>query len=300
MLRPLLCLATAIALPSCTTKLSAPAHGRADTTATKRSLMLADSGLSHGTLNDLLRRLDSRAAVLIPGQPVLDVAAARDQLARRYEQPAQYSWRPAHAIASADGAFGCTVGYSNYRAPTEGLPDRAGAYVTCWRRHNGDWRIVAHARADSPAQAPKGAESGVLPVQPQSATAYDSREDAARVATITDGRFASMASEAAGPGPAFARFAATDGTILNAQMPVGGDQIGQMFSAYPSTRVLLWKPERAFSAGSGGLAVTVGHAVDRDRRADGAVHSHHKYITVWRRATNGEWLYVVDLGTPWK
>ena len=300
MLRQLLCLASVIALTSCATRLSTSSQRRADTTATKRSLLLADSVLSHGTLNDLLRRLDSRAGILLPGQPILDVAAARGELSRRYEPPAHFSWRPAHAIASADGLFGCTVGYSRYRAPTDTMPGRAGVYVTCWQRHEREWRIIALARTDSPGHAPKGAETGVLPVQPQSATTFDASEDAARAATVADERFALMASDTAGPRPAFARFAAPDGTILNAQMPIGGDQIGQLFSAYPSSRVLLWKPERAFSAGSGGLAVTVGHAVDRDRGANGAVHSHHKYITVWRRAPSGEWLYVLDLGSPWK
>ena len=83
---------------------------RVDTTATKAALIAADRELAKATARDgaeaFLRALTPDAAVLFPGQPILEGAsAAHDAFISRYSSPSSYSWNPVHALASVDGKF---------------------------------------------------------------------------------------------------------------------------------------------------------------------------------------------------
>src|SRR5215203_4900030 len=82
----------------------------ADTTMVKAELIAADRTLAQqaarGGSEFVLKALDPNAAVLLPGQPVLRGAAgSRAAFFARYDRPSTFSWRPVHAVASADGRF---------------------------------------------------------------------------------------------------------------------------------------------------------------------------------------------------
>ncbi len=272
-----------------------------DTSATKASLLAADQALARRAGENFLTAAEPGAAVLIPGQPVRSAAAAAESFRARYGSQASYTWRPAHAVASADGNFGCTVGDSRFIASQDrGRAASEGAYVSCWRRVADDqWRLVVHARNDSPPRPPAGFDSGVLPLAPASA-GFAFSGNAFAEALDTDESFARAAEAPAGPGPAFGSFAASDGLLINAAMSRGPADIARLFDGFPSTRVLEWDPIRVFGAGSGGLAVTVGHSVQRDRGDTPGETARVKYVTVWRQNSTGGWEYIFDLGSPWK
>ncbi len=275
-----------------------------DTSVTKAALFAADSALGAAVQRKgavpFLDALEPDAAVLFTGQPILRGAdEARNPFAARYAAPSSYSWRAVHAVASADGDFGCTLGFSHFwnGADTVRL-ERRGTYITCWRRNSdGRWRIAGHQRSDSPATAPQADDSALIQ-GPHSATVSlpgDPRTEAQNA----DARFALMAAEAAGPGPAFAKFAAEDAMLLTpAELPRGPKQIRELFQGYPLDRVLLWEPMRRLGAGSGGLAFTVGHTIDKSRDGRAGKETHGKFLTVWRQQVDGTWAYVLDLGSP--
>src|SRR4051794_20318233 len=118
---------------------AASLSAQGDTAATKRSLLEYDRALAvrvaDGSDVGLLALADSNAAILIPGQPILTAAQAAKIFRERYY--GHYDWRPVTAMASADGQFGCTIGFSNFYEITEkGKPatPHRGSYVACFRR----------------------------------------------------------------------------------------------------------------------------------------------------------------------
>ena len=288
-----------------TLALPAPSSAVADTTTTKEELMAADLALSRQSATEgtaaVLRALDPGAAVLFPGQPVLRGAAgSRTAFIARYEKPSTFSWRPVHAVASTDGRFGCTFGYSRFLNSADAVKsERKGTYLTCWQKgKDGKWRIVGTQRNDNLGGEPPFSDSTWLPGAPHSATT--SREGNALIeAQDADSLFAVLGEQPAGPGPAFVKYVANDGMLIGpTEFPRGKDGIAKAFEGFPAERVLAWRPLRSFGAGSGGLAFTVGHSVSGPRSGKTGRTVNQKYMSVWRQEPDGSWLYIFDLGTP--
>lgn len=62
---------------------------------------------------------------------------------------------------------------------------------------------------------------------------------------------------------------------------------------------LRWEPLRAEIAASGDLGWTTGTYVSESADADGeTVVGEGRYVTIWRRAADGSWKVVMDLGNP--
>ena len=293
--------------------LAAQSEGRAaaaivpDTAATKASLLSADSALAlaverHGA-ERFLAAVDSDAAILFWGHPRVLVggAEARVPFIERYGGRARYRWRPAHAIASADGRFGCTIGFSRFVPASDSTREvRRGAYATCWRRDGrGRWRIVGHQRRDSPVPEllPEGAEQ--LRTAPHSATAATG-DDQLEQMLLAEANFATRAMEPDGPGSAFSGFIAGDGVLFGVPgLPTGPDEARQTFEAFTGQRAIVWVPLRFVGAAQGGLGFTVGYSMGVARMGrTGSAPNYGKFFTIWRQEPGGTWKYVVDLGSP--
>ena len=277
---------------------------QSDTAATKASVLAADRDLAaqvaSGGAERFLAALDSNAAVLFPGQPILRGAeGARSTFLARYGAPSSFTWNPVHAVVSTDGQLGCTMGYSRFRnARDTAKTEHRGMYLTCWRKDaKGNWRIAGTEIADSPPQTPVLADSATLPRGPHSAT-VSIGADALRAARNADSLFAALGANAEGPGPAFARYSADDGFLLGGdEFPRGPAEISAAFKGYSADRVITWAPMRGFGLGSGGLAFTVGHSVSGPRAGKTGPAIPSKYFSVWRQEPDGRWLYIFDLGT---
>jgi ketosteroid isomerase-like protein len=276
----------------------------ADTSATKAAIIAADRALAVETgrkgQDALLGALEPDAGVLIPGERILKGAAeARSPITARYASPSYYSWSPVHAIAGNDGKFGCTMGYSQFANARDSVTTaHPGVYLTCWRKaKNGQWRIAGMQRADTPGGVPAFADSTFLPGGPGS-SAYSSG-DQVTAPQDADSAFAMEGALAAGPGPAFARYAAADAMMLGGpEFPRGPDQIAAAFNGYSPERVITWRPRRDLGAGSGGVAYTAGNSISGPRPGKTSPSYYNKYMTVWRQNSDGRWLYVFDLGSP--
>jgi ketosteroid isomerase-like protein len=275
----------------------------ADTTATKAAVLAADKALAARVASEgavaYLSALDDDAAILFPGQPILKgEKESKAAFLARYGSPSSYKWNPVHAVASTDGKLACTMGFSHFTSAADSAhTPRTGIYLTCWRRDDGKWKIVGTQRADSPPRAPAIADSSYLPAGPHSASA-SSGKDQLRAAQEADSLFAMMGALQAGPGPAFAKYAADDAFLLGGDVfPRGQRDIGAAFEGYPAARVLSWMPMWKFGYGTGGLAFTTGHATNGPRAGNSGPTNYQKYFTVWRQEPDGRWLYIFDLGT---
>lgn len=276
-----------------------------DTTATKNAILAADRALAAQTARDgataFIDALGPNATVLFPGQPILKGAsAARAPFVARYGAPSSYSWNPVHAVASTDGTFGCTMGYSRFHSALDSVKaEHRGIYITCWMKDSkGKWRVAGTQRADTPQEVPFFVDSVTLPGGPHSATISRGRNDLA-ASQDADSLFAMLGAEAAGPGPAFMKYAANDGMVLGGgEFPRGPEKIGAAFQGYPADRVITWRPMSDVGAGSGGLAFTVGHSMSGPRAGKAGLTITNKYFTVWRQEPDGRWLYIFDLGSP--
>lgn len=274
-----------------------------DTSRTKAAVLAADRALAARAASEgaaaYLSSLDPNTAVLFPGQPILSAAnAARTAFLARYGSPSSYTWNPVHAVASTDGKFACTMGYSHFTNALDSIKTpRVGTYLTCWKNTDGKWTVVGTQRADSPPKAPVLSDSAFLPSGPHSATASVGNGPL-RGAQDADSVFAMMGALPAGPGPAFAKYSADDAFLLGGdEFPRGPQQISAAFDGYPAERVLSWMPMWNMGYGSGGLAFTVGHATSGPRAGKTGTTNYNKYFTVWRQEPDGRWLYIFDLGS---
>lgn len=291
------------AIASLLTAAALPAQ-RTDTTSAKASLMNADAALARIVASRgagaILEAFASAAAIEFPGPQIFrDAVQARETYLARYSAPSTYTWRPVHAVVSSDGNFGCTAGLSEFVNGADTLHvKRPGTYVSCWRRGgDGAWRIVGHGRSEQASGAPIPAAGAVLKNPPQSAlrnraaTQLSGAQDA-------DAAFAALATEAAGAGPAFVKYAAEDAMLFSSvEPPSGKEGIAKAWEGASPDRVLLWGPERDIGFASGGLAFTMGNAVNKPREGKTGPESHSKYLTVWRLEADGNWRYIFDIGS---
>jgi ketosteroid isomerase-like protein len=284
-------------------QLRTDAHRQAvDTAATIASLLAADSALAddarrHGA-EAVLSAFEPGAAMLFTGQPILRADSGRAAFLARYGPPSEYRWRALRAIASADGRLGCTIGLSTFRnARDSSVVGRIGAYETCWRRgDDGRWRIVGQQRNDSPPDE-ASPENERRAQWPHSATVSLAGSELVG-ALDTDAEFARVAAEPAGPGPAFARFAAEDAMLLGfPEFNFGRRAIESVFAGFPADRYIAWEPDRRYGAASGGLAFTVGHSDHIPRGDAPGPKRHGKFLTIWRQRADGHWEFVYDLGS---
>ena len=277
---------------------------RADTTATKTSLIAADASLASALERDgpqaLIALLEPTAAVLMPEQTILrGPAEAQAPLLARYGGASKYTWHVKHAVASTDGTFGCTVGIIRFtNAATAHPTERGGVYEACWHRGtNGEWRIAGLQSQDDPGPNLLYLVDKPLEKAPHSATVSLSADPAYETLEV-DAQFASLAAAPAGPLAAFVKFAAPDAiSMIAPDSARGHGEIARLFGGLERKFALLWSPDRSFGAGSGGLAFTVGRSVRLPIQGQKLPERHGKFLTIWRQNPDGTWSWIFDLGS---
>jgi ketosteroid isomerase-like protein len=284
----------------------------ADTSADKQSLLAADRALAVGVRTYghafILNVLDPDAAVIMPYQDILPGRNAVMQLHQRYDDPSIYTWQPTHAVVSADGKFGCTVGYTTY----QDYRDRSmgvsfGRYISCWRKaYNGVWKLVARQTSDSQvsyndtkATIDTLRDDGTLPRSATVSLTADAKQVRKDILAREAEFAAAGRSGTPSPAEAFAAFAAPDAILLSgAQVARGKDQIRAAFKDWPANVVLDWNPDLKYGAGSGGLAYTTGNSQTYERGDTTNIKHRGHFMTVWRQDADGKWYYIFDLGSP--
>ena len=100
-------------------------------------------------------------------------------------------------------------------------------------------------------------------------------------------------------GAAFADWFAEDGVALNnGQQPVVGRvAIAKSANWLPKDYQLTWTPTEAQLGPSGDIGYTWGHFEGHSKDANGnPVNTSGRYITIWRKQTDGSWKVVLDAG----
>jgi ketosteroid isomerase-like protein len=112
-----------------------------------------------------------------------------------------------------------------------------------------------------------------------------------------EARFAKDVRERGGAG--FADWFADDGVALgNGAAPlIGKVAIAQSANWSPKDYQLTWTPTDALMGPSGDMGYTWGHYEGRSKDANGnPVLTSGRYITVWRKQSDGTWKVVMDAG----
>lgn len=272
------------------------AHAQASTSHadfTRNSLRAADSAASAsvqaaGLADGLAPYLADSVDVVIPGSRLLRGRdLARHALAGAAWAGARMAWTPLRVDLSHNGRSGYSYGGGTMTmADGTSTPAR---YIAFWRVRDERWKIEAFHFNTSPQPVtppPAGFFPPDAPLGPASGV-----DVAAALQAImqADRDFAALAA-ARDPGVAFATWAAPDGSLLGGAY--GPEAIGAVFAGGGT---LEWGPVAGGMADSGDLGYTVGTAVQRG--ANGRV-GYSKYLTIWRRQSNGEWRWVVDGGNP--
>ncbi|MGA9062245.1 MAG: nuclear transport factor 2 family protein [Terracidiphilus sp.] len=112
-----------------------------------------------------------------------------------------------------------------------------------------------------------------------------------------EARFAKDVLERGGAG--FAAWFADNGVALgNGEAPlIGKVAIAKSANWSPKDYQLTWTPTDAMMGPSGDMGYTWGHYEGRSRDANGnPVETSGRYITMWRKETDGSWKVVLDAG----
>ena len=100
-------------------------------------------------------------------------------------------------------------------------------------------------------------------------------------------------------GAAFAAWFAEDGVALgNGAAPlIGKVAIAKSAAWDPKVYQLVWTPTEAMMGPSGDMGYTWGHFEGHSKDANGfPVTTKGRYMTIWRKESNGEWKVVLDAG----
>ncbi len=99
---------------------------------------------------------------------------------------------------------------------------------------------------------------------------------------------------------AFANTVAPDGVVFgDPQLVIGAHAIEEYLGARAGQSSLVWQPVFAWVAASRDLGFTIGESTSTGLGASGAaVQRMGKYLTVWKRQSDGTWKFVVDGGNP--
>lgn len=270
--------------------LTAAATAPIDRSSDRETLLVADRALANraaalGLLQGVVPSMVSGGAYLYPGAPLL---RGTDKVREYFQRmPAdsivQLTWSPAFADVSADGQLGYSYGWTR-----AGGGAAHGKYLACWRKLDGDWRLVAYASnkpiavTDSVPAWTHGDKLG-----PQVRGSGDPRQ-----LLQADSAFAAL-SLAQGAKAAFVAYAAEAAMAFGggAQFTEGRDAIGANFDNFPAGAQLAWWPVGAELAGSGDLGCTVGEA------SIASLNHYSKYLTIWKRQTDNSWKFVADGGS---
>lgn len=113
----------------------------------------------------------------------------------------------------------------------------------------------------------------------------------------TDSEFSKLSLEK-GPEQAFSAYVAPDGILLAAYPAARGrEAVRSQFFASPAGMTLVWKPQIAEVASSGDLGYTVGTYELRSAGGTAAARTG-KYVTIWKKQSDGSWKFVLDAGNP--
>ncbi len=262
-----------------------------------------DSVAARGFAGGTIPLLDSNVVYLRAGASIaFGVDAARAVFDATVEAAGtRLSWQPLGGGVSDDLLAAYTFGVAVRDAPS--APPRFSRYIAFWRRErHGPWRIAGYSEVNGPAATPArehAARSGDGDVAPNEMPAVrPAKVDQTRLQLRSADSSFSDLSYRMGVAYAFANTVAPDGVVFgDPQLLIGPVAIEEYLSVRAGQSSLVWQPVFAWVAASRDLGFTVGESTSTGRGASGAaVQRMGKYLTVWKRQSDGTWKFVIDGG----
>jgi ketosteroid isomerase-like protein len=271
------------------------------------SLIEADQQLSkawaaRGAAEAVSEFATDETAMLAAGANLI---TGREKIRAHMASEPQWSisnWQMLKAEVSGAADLGYTFGAFQY---SENNKKGHAAYFFTWRKPTGGaWKLAAIVR--NPASEPPTATAKTYS---KSASAYKSSAyksgggkadvESAREAIMKADSDFSMLSVERGAAAAFSWYIADEGTLLwvSGQGIKGKAAIEAAFQPGPRKATLVWKPSFGFMSASADLGYTIGLSENRVEAADGKQQVRYgKYLTVWKKQTDGSWKFVIDGG----
>lgn len=258
-----------------------------------------DSVAARGYVDGTLALLAPRVVFLRAGAPIAaGIEAARHLLAAGVEPAGtRMAWEPLGGGVSDDLRSAYTYGVA-VRAGPRSTPE-FDRYVAFWSRDpRGPWRIIAYSEVNAPAVHKDGASEreAVIDTSIQRGASRAVRE-ARDLVRSADSSFSDLSYRMGIPF-AFSNTATADAVIFgDPQLIVGPPAIRKFLEARSAQSSLVWQPVFAWVAESRDLGFTIGEYTSTQRGSSGAaIQRTGKYLTVWRRQSDGTWRFVVDGG----
>jgi ketosteroid isomerase-like protein len=268
--------------------------------ALRESLLDADRALSQATFRNgikaaLAGAMAEDALLLYEGAPI--ISGKENAIKLLEAQPIlnemRMHWLPLVVTTSHDGSLGATWGVTSLASTS---PDSVGVthfarYISAWRRSaNGKWQLAAHV------------DLGLVDVKTvipkiMSRPARDPLSGKGESFAKADIDFARRAGVVGAP-TAFAEFAAPDAMTLagDGEVVIGPPAIkARMLESAAASSKWKWHPVFSDGSADGNLGFTVGEATITERDLPGQ-QSHGKYLTIWRRQSDGSVRFIVDGG----
>jgi ketosteroid isomerase-like protein len=198
-------------------------------------------------------------------------------------------WLPLVGTVSSDGSLGATWGAISIRPASsrDTSATRFGKYISTWRRSaSGAWQLASYVEmglSDQKVVMPPGVPVSTLP--PSNPSARNGAKS-----FQADADFARMANQEGAP-KAFGAFAAPDAMTLpgTGEIVVGPAAIEARMLESPAAKAKWeWHPVYSEGSASGDLGFTIGEATIGEYKS--------KYLTIWRRQSDGSFRYIVDGG----
>jgi ketosteroid isomerase-like protein len=201
------------------------------------------------------------------------------------------SWQPFRVLVSSDGKLGVTFGSTTRFGDVSG-PPAFGRYISVWRRvAPGGWKLAARAEIGLVSPDSVKVPASII----GSVTSADESRNPFAAADLA---FAKMALDSGAPA-AFYHFAAPDAMTLagTGELNIGPSSIRARLAEGAAGKAKWnWRPVLTIAAPSGDLGATIGTAeIELGPKPDDVFYS--KYITIWKRQTDGSIKFVVDGGS---
>lgn len=288
-----------------TTTVPEPARGPARDSLFSIDQSRTDSVAARGFVAGTVSLLAENVLYLRAGAPVaFGLTATRTLLGAGADPPAtRLFWQPLGGGVSGDLRAAYTFGVAVRAAAS--APPQFGRYIAFWeRQRNGPWRITAYTEVNGPVSpasrepAARNSDGDVAPNETPRAASAAIAEERSRLRGA-DSSFSDL-SYRMGVAYAFANTVAPDGVVFgDPQLVIGARAIEEYLGARNGQSSLVWQPVFAWVAASRDLGFTIGESTSTGLGASGAaVQRMGKYLTVWKRQSDGTWKYVVDGGNP--
>jgi len=290
-----------------TTTVPEPARGPARDSLFLFDQSRTDSVAARGFVAGTVPLLAENVVYLRAGAPAaFGLAATRallDAGGRGEPAATRLYWQPLGGGVSGDLRAAYTFGVAVQAAAA--APPRFGRYIAFWgRQRNGPWRITAYTEVNGPVSpasrepAARNSDGDVAPSERPPAASAAIAEERSRL-RAADSSFSDL-SYRMGVAYAFANTVAPEGVVFgDPQLVIGARAIEDYFGAHAGQSSLVWQPVFAWVAASRDLGFTIGESTSTGLGASGAaVQRVGKYLTVWKRQSDGTWKFVVDGGNP--